>query len=385
MRAHKPIEKPPRTRSRSSRVSAASVVAPHWRETSEPPVRDRARLSLHPQEAACSVEPRRKLPPCVPKPPRHPSAHSAVKKSRTTGETAVCLRQVVPPHWMEKIRAGVSHAVESPSLFSRLSSDPGAGYNMEIFLWKRDDDLRDVIFGSSLVHLARQLMGAKRIHFFYDQLFAKKAGTTTPTPWHHDLTFWPLEGDQICSMWIPTEAVSRENSGLEFVAGSHRWPNRWKAIGPENGPQRPLKPRGSNILINPQHEDVPPVDQLREEHAVLGWDLEPGDLLAFHPLTLHGSEGNTSARDRAAIAFRFTGEDVTYQPNPYSFPILHPHGRRAGGPMGGPAFPQVLPHAIPEECTRRDRRPESPSPLALAKFAARPLVQAVHQLRRRLG
>ncbi len=95
---------------------------------------------------------------------------------------AVCLRQVVPSHRLDKIRAGVSRAITSPSLLAGMGSDPDAGYNMEVFLWKRDDDLRDVIFGSSLVHLARELMGADRVNFFYDQLFAKKAGTTTPTP-----------------------------------------------------------------------------------------------------------------------------------------------------------------------------------------------------------
>ncbi|MFP8874183.1 MAG: phytanoyl-CoA dioxygenase family protein [Myxococcota bacterium] len=319
--------------------------------------------------------------PETPETPQRPVRAAEIEDYRRDG--VVCLRQVVPPHWMDKIRAGVSRAIESPSLFSRMGAAPGSGYNMEIFLWKRDDDLRDVIFGSSLVYLARQLMGADRVHFFYDQLFAKKAGTTTPTPWHHDLTFWPLEGNQICSMWIPTQAVSRQSSGLEFVAGSHRWPNRWKAVGPPNGREDGLLPSASRELVNPLHEDVPPVDELRKKHAVLGWDLEPGDLVAFHPLTLHGSEGNTSATDRAAIAFRFTGDDVTYHPTPYTFPIFFPHGRRVGETMGGPTFPQVLPQTIPEECARRDRRAEIPSPLELARFLARPITRTVREFRQR--
>ena len=282
---------------------------------------------------------------------------------------------------MDKIRAGVSRAIDSPSLASRMGSDPNGGYNMDIFLWKHDDDLRDVIFGSSLVHLARELMSADRVNFFYDQLFAKKAGTTTPTPWHHDLTFWPLEGDQICSMWIPTESVSRESSGLEFVAGSHKWSNRWKAVGPSNGREPGILPTASRELVDPQHEDVPPVEELRREHGLLGWDLEPGDLVAFHPLTLHGSEGNTSTTDRAAIAFRFTGDDVTYHPTPYTFPIAYKHGRRIGGKMGGPTFPQVLPNTIAEECARRDRRAEIPSPVELARFLLRPMTRKIRELR----
>jgi len=319
--------------------------------------------------------------PAEPEAPSQPLGNEEVENYQRDG--VVCLRQVVPPHWMDKIRTGVLRAIESPSLFARMGAAPGAGYNMEIFLWKRDDDLRDVVFGSPLVHLARQLMGADRVHFFYDQLFAKKAGTTTPTPWHHDLTFWPLEGDQICSMWIPIQAVTRESSGLEFVSGSHRWPNRWKAIGPPNGRENGLLPSASRELVNPQHEDVPPVDELREKHGLLGWDLEPGDLVAFHPLTLHGSEGNTSATDRAAIAFRFTGDDVTYHPTPYTFPIFFRHGRRVGGTMGGPTFPQVLPQPIAGECARRDRGADIPSPVELARFLARPLTRKIREMRHR--
>ena len=319
--------------------------------------------------------------PDTPEAPLRPIPADEVEAYRRDG--VVCLRQVIPPHWMEKIRTGVERAIASPSLFARMGAAPKDGYTMEIFLWKRDDDLRDVIFGSSLAHLAKQLMGADRVHFFYDQLFAKKAGTTTPTPWHHDLTFWPLEGDQICSMWIPIQAVSRESSGLEFVAGSHLWPNRWKAVGPPNGREGGLLPTASRELVNPDHEDVPSVDRLREEHGLLGWDLEPGDLLAFHPLILHGSEGNTSATDRAAIAFRFTGDDVIYHPTPYTFPILYPHGRRVGGTMGGPTFPQVLPQVIPEECARRDRGPDIPSVRELVRFLARPVTRMIRESRQR--
>ena len=318
--------------------------------------------------------------PEQPETPERPICPEQVEAYRRDG--VVCLRQAVSPHWMAKIRAGVSRAIDSPSLFSRMGSAPDDGYNMEIFLWKRDDDLRDVIFGSSLVHLARQMMRAQRVHFFYDQLFAKKAGTLTPTPWHHDLTFWPLHGDQICSIWIPTQRVRRESSGLEFVAGSHRWPNRWKAVGPPNGREEGLLPTASRELVDPAHEDVPPVENLREKHDLLSWDMEPGDVLAFHPLTLHGSEGNASSKDRAAIAFRFTGDDVSYHPTPYTFPIFYRHGRKVGGAMGGPMFPQLLPNAIPQECKRRDRGAETPSPVELARFLVRPIARKMGERRR---
>ncbi len=36
-----------------------------------------------------------------------------------------------------------------------------------------------------------------------------------PAPWHHDLTFGPLEGSQLCSIWMPLDPVTTETRGLE--------------------------------------------------------------------------------------------------------------------------------------------------------------------------
>lgn len=80
-------------------------------------------------------------------------------------------------------------------------------------------------------------MRAHTVRFFYDQLFVKEAGSPVPTSWHHDITFWPLAGQHICSLWLPLDPGNRTSSGLEYVRGSHRWSQRFKAIdgGEESG------------------------------------------------------------------------------------------------------------------------------------------------------
>ena len=44
--------------------------------------------------------------------------------------------------------------------------------------------------------------------------------TPDPTPWHHDATFWPIEGERIASVWTSVDSVDAETSALEFIAGS---------------------------------------------------------------------------------------------------------------------------------------------------------------------
>jgi ectoine hydroxylase-related dioxygenase (phytanoyl-CoA dioxygenase family) len=71
--------------------------------------------------------------------------------------------------------------------------------------------------------------------------------------------------------------------------------------------------------------------------------MEPGDLLIFHPKTLHGSGGNYNLhRQRRALAFRWLGDDVTYAPTPYTMPFPVSN-LVAGDAVAPPSFARVIP------------------------------------------
>jgi ectoine hydroxylase-related dioxygenase (phytanoyl-CoA dioxygenase family) len=146
------------------------------------------------------------------------------------------------------------------------------------------------------------------------------------------LTFWPIEGTQICSIWVPVDPVTRESSGLEYVRGSHRWNRRFKAVSPDYHPA----PLASNL------EDPPDIDAHRADYDLVNWDMEPGDVLLFYPLTLHGSRGNSSPRRRRAFATRWLGGDVIYAPVKTRMPLPKGHGLVRGDKLSGRFFPQVL-------------------------------------------
>jgi ectoine hydroxylase-related dioxygenase (phytanoyl-CoA dioxygenase family) len=264
----------------------------------------------------------------------------------------IMVKQAIAPNWMELIEAGVETARTRMSVTGRFMSRKTAGYQMDIFLWKRIDELRDAVYYGPFAHWAQQLTGAKEIRFFYDQMFVKEPGTDAPTPWHQDLSFWPIRGEQITSFWIPLDPVTRESSGLLYVKGSHRWTQRFKAISPDY----------VSAIIDENMDDVPDINANPEQYELLDWDMEPGDILIFHPLTLHGSFGNRHrTRRRRALALRWTGDDVVYAPSAKRMPIHYRHDSEAGGALRGAAFPRILPAHDPHERDQR-RRPESPAP-----------------------
>ena len=261
----------------------------------------------------------------------------------------VMVKGLLQDNWLALLEVGLEEARSSASLIGKGMSANSPGYEMDAYLWKRVDAIRDLIYYSPCARWAQQLMGSEEVRFFYDQMFVKEPGTDTPTPWHHDLTFWPLEGNQICSFWIPLDPVTRANSGLQYVKGSHLWQKRFKAISPDYNAS----------LIDPTMEDVPDINAHPDKYETTSWDMEPGDVLMFHPLTLHGASGNTSRdRRRRALALRWTGDDVRYAPTETVLPIPYRHNSKPGGPLSGGAFPRILPEHIPAERALRATGPE---------------------------
>lgn len=294
--------------------------------------------------------------------PKRELTTEEVERFREDG--VIVLRDALEPNWLELIEDGIEQARKEPSMVGKFMSRGTEGYEMDVFLWKRIDALRDAIYYGPFAHWAQQLMGSEEVRFFYDQMFVKEPGTDAPTPWHQDLSFWPIRGEQICSMWIPLDVVSRESSGLMYVKGSHRWPQRFKAISPDY-----FEP-----IIDEKMDDIPDINADPDAYDLIDWDMKPGDILMFHPLTLHGSYGNSHReRRRRAIALRWTGDDVVYAPSPTRMAITYPHDSVEGGPLSGGAFPRIIPSHIPEERAYR-LQTESPAKKEILKGIGKALL-----------
>ena len=138
---------------------------------------------------------------------------------------------------------------------------------------------------------------------------------------------------QNVSMWIPLDPVPA-TSGLRFVAGSHLWGRRFV-------PRRFIDhtPYGAAD----DRFELLPTDELLDGHEVIGWDVEAGDVLAFHFRTLHGAPGNDLTR-RRAVSLRWLGDDARFGVRPWTTsPPYEPKGLVPGGALDGdPRFPLVI-------------------------------------------
>ena len=162
----------------------------------------------------------------------------------------------------------------------------------------------------------------------------KFPGTKEKTPWHHDLPYYGVEGTQLCSIWLPLDPVPR-SACPEFVAGSHAWNKRYVPR---------LFVSNSNYQdVGEGYEQVPDIDGCRDDYRIVSWDLEPGDCIVFHMLTLHGAPGtNELTTRRRGFSTRWLGDDAVFAPRPWqTSPPFEDVKLAPGAPMHDPAFPLV--------------------------------------------
>ena len=272
----------------------------------------------------------------------------------------VCARGLLDTKTIDHLREALEDALEKLSVLGKDGLNrESKGFHGDIFVWKLHDVFRDLALFSSLPALAHQVLETQTVNFFYEQFFVKRAGCPVDTPWHQDIPFWPVRGSQIVSFWITLDPVTRESSGLEFVQGSQDWDQRYKAVTPGH----------DAYMMDTDLPASPNYAESRDEYNVIGWDMEPGDVIVFGPVVCHGSAENASnTNDRRALAFRYCGPDVHFQPRHATMPLLWDHGLEPGDPLGGSLFPRVWPHVIDEEVARRMTGPEPPSEKQISAF-----------------
>lgn len=249
---------------------------------------------------------------------------------------AVCIRQLLNKDEMEHLKKGIEHNLSTLSPRAKVASKPDdPGFFVEDFCtWQSNPYYQDIIFNTRLASAAAQLMKSHRVKLYHDHLLVKEPGTRQITPWHQDQPYYNIEGTQNCSFWIPVDPVSREST-LEFIAGSHLGP--WLMPRTFMDHQAKWFPEGSL-------QELPDIEQSRNEFPIIGWDIEPGDVVCFHMLTLHMAGGVEPGKRRRVFSVRFLGDDVVHAPRPWStspdFPGLA-NELPAGSGMDHPLFPNI--------------------------------------------
>ena len=244
---------------------------------------------------------------------------------------AVCVRSAFSDEEVALVAHGIDRNLAEPSELALVASrpeDPGRFFE-DFRGWQRIPEFEEFIRESAAAQIAGELMVSERVRLFHDHVLVKEPETRQPTPWHQDQPYYNVDGRQVCSLWMPVDPVDREST-VEFVAGSH--------LGPWLMP-RTFMDNEAKWFPEGTLEELPDIEGERGAFEILAWELEPGDVVYFHMLTLHAAGGATNRR--RALSIRFLGDDATHAPRPWTTSPAFPElaDVPAGAPMEHALFP----------------------------------------------
>lgn len=174
------------------------------------------------------------------------------------------------------------------------SADPERILFHALGAWRITPGLHDLLWHPAFVVAAAQLLDGP-VRFWHDQIFYKPAHHGGVVIWHQDYSYWTRTTPVAhISCWIGLDDSTRENGAVHYVPGSHRWP---------------LLPRTSFANeMDTVLEWLTP-EQRAEFHPV-AIELKAGESSFHHPLMVHGSHANETARPRRAVVINAIRDGV---------------------------------------------------------------------------
>jgi len=206
--------------------------------------------------------------------------------------------------------------------------------------WRFYEGIRKAALDSALPGICTQLLDTSYLNFWEDTTFVKAPNTGQRTSFHQDYSYFQIRGEKCCIVWIPLDNVTYENGAMEYVRGSHKWGKKYA----------PNLLVSQSVFPDSPYEKTPDIEAAPEDYDIVSFDVEPGDVIIHHVLTVHGSRGNQSANKmRRAMSFRYCGDDITYYDRPGA--IVQPYltdKLKDGDRLFSKDYPIVFPRPFPE-------------------------------------
>lgn len=159
-----------------------------------------------------------------------------------------------------------------------------------------------LIVDERLTGVAADIIGSPNVQLHHTKMFIKPPEKGSPFPMHQDYPFFPHDNHSMIAAIIHFDRAPLEKGCVRVVPGTHK-------LGPIQTAED-----GNHL----------PLDEYPVEDAV-ACPAEPGDVLFFSYLTVHGSGVNTSNEERTTLLVQMR--------DPADPPSKHVHLSKGQGMM----------------------------------------------------
>jgi len=216
--------------------------------------------------------------------------------------------------------------IAQPVLCHNISSSASTPLWQIVNIWMASEPFRSLVLSDTVASLVAELIDARELRIWHDQIQYKPASGGGVNMWHQDSPYWGIliPKDQQVTAWVALDDVDVDNGCMKMVPRSQHWGN----------------------AIDYLHT-LKEFDEMEGIHEFQGNKVEvkacpvrKGEVHFHHSLTWHGSGKNMSGRPRRAIALHFLTEQSRYLGTGNH--VMRPFVKVADGEvLKGDAFPLV--------------------------------------------
>jgi ectoine hydroxylase-related dioxygenase (phytanoyl-CoA dioxygenase family) len=169
-----------------------------------------------------------------------------------------------------------------------LNDQSGKRTKLTLWFTPGDDTFGLLTRSQGIVNAVQALLGEGEVCHFHSKLMQKEPQVGGAWEVHQDYGYWYKNGflfpDALISVMVALTEATKENGCLQVLKGSHK-----------------MGRLEHNFAGEQQGADVPFVEEAFKLFERVYVELEPGDVLFFHPNLLHMSEANLSPRPRWSL------------------------------------------------------------------------------------
>ena len=268
---------------------------------------------------------------------------SEIEKFNKDG--AIFLKNKFDIKWIEKLKKGIEYDIKNPSprFKSHTIKSNVPAYLEDYWTWDIVPEFKEFVYQSPYAEIASELMSAKKINLVMDNWFLREAGSKSSTPFHHDISYFDMEGT-MCVLWLPLQETGKDE-GVSWVKGSHLWDKLFLRVLFKDG----HKIEGKECILNGKKYELPPdIINNKEKYEFLKWDCEIGDCVIFDMRTLHGTlSSSIPKKTLSRYTLRVAKEDtkISYVGDWTSYnyrKAMQDGGYKNGDKLGGKMFPLLF-------------------------------------------
>jgi hypothetical protein len=139
------------------------------------------------------------------------SGHCVVKGLASTAECAA---------YLPEIQVGLDLWHPEPGPLADRDTY-GKAFLQAYALRSIHEPIKGFVDSPRFAEVAATLLGVDGVRLYHDQALFKEPGGGR-TPWHQDQNYWPLDTDDIVTMWMPLRNIDPAVGSMTFIDGSQR-------------------------------------------------------------------------------------------------------------------------------------------------------------------